>query len=180
VPPYRRAVRTNMRQITPYLQRISAVSLLPTMVLIAGVVAGVVTIVRLARARPSPDDPPDVPGLTIAFAALVVLSTMAGYYWFLTNYTDLNGDTIKASYILQTLPFLALMAAVFLRRLLDRWPRGTAVLLVLLVGVTAHNAPAMITHYPRDSDHACRESPTTAPATATQPAPEEGAGGDDK
>jgi hypothetical protein len=164
VPPPRRAVSDNIQQIRPYLRRVSAVSLLPTAVMIAGVGFGVVTIVRLLRTPPAPADPPDVAALTIAFAALVVGSTMAGYYWFLTNYTDTNGDTIKASYILQTFPFLALMAAVLVWRLLERAPRVAAVLIVLLVATTAHNAPAMITNYERDSDGVCcTPAPTSAP-----------------
>lgn len=164
VPPARRAVRTNMYEITPYLRRVNAVSLLPTAVLLAGSGFGVVTIVRLVRRRPPSDEPPDVPSVTLAFAALVVVSTMAGYYWFLTNYTDANGDTIKASYILQTLPFLALMGAALLWRLLDRRPRVAAALIVLLVAVTAHNAPSMVTRYERDSDDVCCEPTLPSPA----------------
>jgi 4-amino-4-deoxy-L-arabinose transferase-like glycosyltransferase len=167
VPPYRRAVRTNMHQIRPYLRRINALSLLPTAVMLAGLGYGVMTIVRLLRTSPLPADQrlADVPALTVAFATLIVVSTMSGYYWFLKNYTDTNGDTIKASYILQTMPFAALMGAVLLRRLLERWPRATTVLIVLLIGVTAHNAPAMVTRYRRNSDHVCRESSTTLPTT---------------
>ncbi len=168
LPRTRRSVQDNIEQMRPYLRRVSAVSLLPTAVMLAGLGYGIFTIVRVVRTPPSPADPPDVPSLTVAFAALVVLATMAGYYWFLTNYTDANGDTIKASYILQTFPFLALTAAALLWRLLEHHPRLAAVPIVLLVAVAAHNVPAMVTNYERDSDHACGESPA---ATATQFAP---------
>ena len=183
--PHRRAVRTNMHEITPYLRRVSAVSLLPTAVMLGGLALGGATVVRVARTRPATagdDDPPDVAGVTVGFATMVVVSTLAGYYWFLANYTDLNGDTIKASYILQTFPFLALLGAVAVWRLLDR-PRGrpwpAAALIVLLIGITAHNAPAMLTNYERDSDGVCcapapappPQQPTTGPASAPTSGP---------
>ena len=182
LPPPRRSVQDNIRQIRPYLRRVSAVSLLPTAVMIAGLGFGVVTVIRLARTRAAATDPPDVPAMTVAFAAMVVVSTLGGYYWFLTNYTDLNGDTIKASYILQTYPFLALMAAVVLWRLLERRRRLAAVLIVLLIAAAAHNTPAMFTNYERDSDGVCcapapPRPPTTHPASA--PATTGAAGGAD-
>jgi 4-amino-4-deoxy-L-arabinose transferase-like glycosyltransferase len=181
LPRARRAVQDNIDLMRPYLRRVSAVSLLPTAVMIAGLGFGVVTVVRLARARPptetpTADPPADVARVTVAFAALVVVSTLAGYYWFLTNYTDLNGDTIKGSYILQTFPFLALMGAVVVWRLLQSRRRLAAVLIVLLVAVTAHNAPAMFTNYERDSDDVCCQPaaprrPTTSPTTNPSSAP---------
>jgi hypothetical protein len=176
LPLVKRPVVTNMRKITPYLRRVMVFAILPTLVLIAGVVTGAMAIVRMARTRTSGADPPDVASVTGAFAAAVVLSTFAGYLWFISNYTDRSGDTIKASYILQTYPFLALMAAAFLRGLLDRTPAVAATIIVFVVGVTAHNVPAMFTNYERDSDDACctpaAATPTTAPATgpATPPA----------
>lgn len=174
----KRPVEQNLAAIAPYLRRINAVSLLPTLVLFAGAAAGLVAIVRVARSRagaanpPSAADPPDVAGVMIAFAAAVVFCTLGGYLWFLVNYTDASGDTIKATYVLQTVPFLALLAAVVLRGLLARRPRAAAVLIVLLLAVTAHNAPAMITRYERDSSDACRArapAPAPAPAPATSP-----------
>jgi hypothetical protein len=115
--------------------------------------------VRLVRALPTASDSSDAPRATIAYTATIVFCTLGGYLWFIANYTDASADTVKAAYILQSFPFIALLSAVFLRGLLDRSPRGAAVLIVLLVAVTAHNTPAMITRYRRDSDHACNEPP---------------------
>jgi 4-amino-4-deoxy-L-arabinose transferase-like glycosyltransferase len=155
----KRPVFDNMDQISPYLRRINLVSLLPTVVLICGVAGGVVAVVRMARTRQAASNAPDVPPVTIAFTATIVFCTLGGYLWFIANYTDASADTVKASYILQTFPFIALLSAVFLRRLIDRAPRAATVLIVLLIAVTAHNAPAMVTRYRRDSDHVCKEPP---------------------
>ena len=173
VPMVKRPVDDNLDEIAPYLRRINAVSLLPALVLFGGAGVGVVMIIRLIRARPDTTAPPDVATATIAFAATIVLCTFAGYLWFIVNYTDASGDTIKASYILQTIPFLALMAAYLLRQMQQRTPRLAAVLIVLLIAVTAHNAPAMVTRYERDSDDVCTCKKGVAPPTsAPAPAPE--------
>jgi 4-amino-4-deoxy-L-arabinose transferase-like glycosyltransferase len=171
LPPARRPVMTNMQQITPYLRRVNAAALLPSAALLAGLITGVAAIVRLARARPDAGEPPDLPTITLGFAAAVVASTLAGYLWFLHNYTDAMGDTIKASYILQTFPFLALMAAAFLRRLLECRRAIAITFIAALVAVAAHNAPAMFTNYERDSDDVCcQPAPAAAPPAATRPA----------
>ena len=155
----KRPVFDNMDEISPYLRRVSLLSLLPTVVLICGVGSGAIAIMRIARARPITTDSSDTPRVTIAYTATIVFCTLGGYLWFIANYTDASADTVKASYILQSFPFIALLSAVFLRGLIDRSPRAAALLIVLLIVVTAHNAPAMITRYRRDSDNACKEPP---------------------
>jgi hypothetical protein len=169
----KRPVEQNLETITPYLRRINAVSLFPTLVLLLGMVLGFAVAVRMALTWPEAITPTDIRNLTIAFAAAIVFFTFAGYLWFLINYTDASGDTIKASYILQTVPFLALMAANVLREWQKDSSRFAAVWIVLLIAVTAHNAPAMVTRFQRDSDDACTCKQKGVARPASAPALEE-------
>ena len=177
VPMAKRPLDDNLDEIAPYLRRINAVSLLPTLVLVLAAVLGCAVAIRMAMTRPEAITDTDITNMTIAFAAAVVFFTLAGYFWFLVKYTDASGDTIKASYILQAIPFLALLTAVLLRQWQQTIPRFAAVAVVLLLAATAHNAPAMITRYPRDSDAACtckKPPAATVPAQApSAPVPEE-------
>ncbi len=79
--------------------------------------------------------------------AMMTVTSLAGYVWFVWTYPNDHLDTVKASYMLQILPLLAISAAAMWCALRDRSPRfakgvGICVLLVLL-----HNLPAMVTRY---------------------------------
>jgi hypothetical protein len=85
---------------------------------------------------------------TIALSAAIVLCTFFGYLLFVFRYTDASCDTIKACYLLQTAPFLALLAAALLDRFTNSRPRTAIVVAAVLLLMWLHNLPAMLTHYP--------------------------------
>ena len=88
------------------------VSVVPTLILLTGFVVGTVTTLGVLRRSPTLSTSDSV----IAFAAAAVAGTFGGYLWFLANYVDQSNDTVKATYVLQAFPFLALLGAAFLRR----------------------------------------------------------------
>lgn len=173
----RLATDNNVIPMTRYLGRVNVASLLPTFFLIlAGAIMGTASLKRLLRrdagetpldlARDGPAETGRAHGggggggagdggdaaararvAALAFASAALFCTLAGFLWFVVQYTDTSGDTIKASYILQAFPFLALLAAAWLRRLLDRRPRAAAVVVAVLMAAWAHNAQAMLTRY---------------------------------
>ena len=75
--------------------------------------------------------------------------TLLGYAWFLLRYQSAaqGGDLIKATYLLQVFPPLALLAGSFIDRLWDRRPKvwtaaGAALCCIFVVEI-----PAFVTHY---------------------------------
>jgi hypothetical protein len=79
---------------------------------------------------------------------LLVTSAYAGYFWFLVSYPSPDkGNTIKATYMLHTFPFVAVLVGCLLERLRDTSLRLRLVAAVLLVATFLHNLPAMVTRF---------------------------------
>jgi hypothetical protein len=138
---------SNLAEMIPYLARVNRVSLMPSAIMLFGLGMGVGTVLRLARLGSVSSSQ-----AVIAFATTAVIATLAGYLWFLVHYADDSDDTVKGVYVLQIFPFLALLGAMVLDRVRQRYPRTGVVLAVLLAGVWVHNLPAMLTHYPDRGD----------------------------
>ena len=134
---------TNRPTMGPYLGRVNVVSLLPSAVLLAGIALGGGRLWRLLRRR----DRAEAATVTLALAHLLVAVSVAAYGVFLVVVPEKDGDTIKASYLVQLAPLVALLAAEPLRRLRDRSPRGFAFLVGALVLVGLHNSGAYVTRY---------------------------------
>jgi hypothetical protein len=64
--------------------------------------------------------------------ALLPLAGLAGMLYFTVSYPTADGDVIKATYMLTTVPAWALCFGYGLDRVLERWPRLTPVLAVVL------------------------------------------------
>lgn len=81
-------------------------------------------------------------------SALLVLASLAGYFWFLLSYPNLGkGDTIKATYMLQIFPFLALGGAQLLEWLRTRRPRLWGACLIYLGVVVLFASPLYFSQY---------------------------------
>ncbi len=133
---------TNKFEVTPYLGRVNIVSLLPTGIMLAGMILGLIHLVRFMGQIPHP-----LPVGNTLFT-LIIFLTLAGYAWFLIRYPNPDkGDTIKASYMLHLYPFLALLSGQVLQRIKIASPIAGRILVFLLFAVLLHNLPAMITHY---------------------------------
>ncbi len=133
---------TNKFEIAPYLGRVNFVSLLPTGIMILGMGLGFLHLIRFLRQPPDPT----LAGNTLL--TLILLATIAGYFWFLVRYPyPGKGDTIKASFMLHLYPFIAILAGQVLQKIKSVSPLAGRLTLLLLFAVFLHNLPAMVTHY---------------------------------
>jgi hypothetical protein len=137
---------TNRFSINSYLGRVNLVSLLPSLILAAGLAYGIALAARwLTKPQPVPK----------AYAALlfslVILFSLAGYGWYLLRYQNHGqaGDLIKATHMMQIFPFLGLLGGQVLGKLERRSTMLWWGLMILLGAIALHNIPAMVTHYPR-------------------------------
>ena len=140
---------TNRESISPYLGRVNAVAVLPTLWLLAGLASGIAWTVRWMRSRD-----PDEASRTRALLTMVILFTAGGYLWFVIQYPNpIHGkaDTIKATYLLSLVPLVALLAMDLALALWDHaGPRGRRVLGVTALAMVAallHSAPLLLTRY---------------------------------
>ena len=120
------------------LGRVNLVSLLPSMLLALGLAFGL----RRASAllAPTTARADALRGLLAVASAASVL----GYVVLLLTIRHATGTTIKAVYMLQILPLLALLGAVVAAWVQDRASRAFPWLMAALVAVALHNAPFLV------------------------------------
>jgi hypothetical protein len=127
----------NYETMLRYLGLVNALALLPAAVLIAGIADGAGACIRLVR-RPEVND---VCRRGVSLIFLMSLSTLLGYMWFVLSYPRPDdGDTVKATYVVQLVPLLALLSAdalVRLRAASRLTFRVVATLLVMVVVIVA-------------------------------------------
>jgi len=133
----------NRERIAPYLGRVNAVSIPASLLAVAAVLAGVTACGRFLRHRS-----PDVETRVMSLLLLLLVSSYVGYLWFLVLYPNLDkGDNIKATYMLHTFPFIAVLVGCLLDRLGRRSPRLQIAAAGILPATFLHNLPAMLTHF---------------------------------
>jgi hypothetical protein len=137
-------VETNRYTINSYLGRVNLISLLPSAFFAAGFIFALFLIASSWRSTPVTSR---TAGLIIF--TLVIISSMAGYGWYLLRYQNhgQGGDLIKATHMMQIFPFLGLLAGGFLEKIWERWPKMWLICMITLALIFIHNLPAMITHY---------------------------------
>jgi hypothetical protein len=136
------SLETNRYTINHYLGRVNAVSLLPSLVFVAGFIFGVGQLGAALRDRFA-----DLDSSMLALMAFFVFASVAIYTIFLLLYTHEDVTTVKASYLLHAAPLLALLAAEVLLRLERRKRRAFRFLMVAMGLVLLHNLPAMLTRH---------------------------------
>ena len=138
-------LETNRRPMGAYLGRVNLVSLFPTAIALGGLGLGVAQLVGFVRRRSVAGE-----AIAISFFALLIVTSLAGYFWFLVMYPSIGkGDTIKATYQLHIFPFVAILAGELLERLRQKSAGGYTAIIGGLAIVFVHNLPAMITHFVR-------------------------------
>jgi hypothetical protein len=130
----------NMRR---YLGRVNLVSLLPTAIFLAGLGLGVYGLIRSSLHRRETDG-----DTAFGLLTLLIAWSLIGYSYLLAVIPNTSyGTGAKATYMLQIFPFLSILAAGVLTKAMGESRRLYWGGLVLLVGMTLHNLPTMITHY---------------------------------
>lgn len=134
--------RTNRYDIAAYLGRVNLLALLPTSFFLVGIAIGIKSIWEVWRTGSANNT-----SQTYALFSFIILCTVGGFLWFLIRYTHQTPSTIKASYMLQMLPVLTILAGESLLRFKARWPKAFPATLVLLTLVVLHNLPTLFTRY---------------------------------
>jgi hypothetical protein len=135
---------SNRDIIAPYLGRVNLVSIYPSLLFGAGFLLGAAGLVRTFRMK----NDPDPVTLFQGFLFLVIVFSFIGYAYFIISYPQLQGDTIKATYMLHMILTAPLLAAFVLEALRKRVKRAYTVAMLGLLLVGLHNLPAMITRFP--------------------------------
>ena len=131
-------VGKNQLLIGDYLARVNILSLIPTLLLIIGVIHAIKEIKTKENT-------------TKYFLTYVLLSSaisLIGYLWFLISHPEPSGDTIKATYIIQFFHLLGLSSVVYLENLKERSKNLYKIYIVLLIIVFANNFSALMSHFP--------------------------------
>ena len=136
-------LETNYLTFGNYLGRLNLLAFLPTLLLLAGFMFGLVDIFRLPGAYLHSECE-----AARALLSLIVLLSFLGYALFLIRYPALEtGNTIKATYLIQVFPLLAALSAALLKQMQERWPYVERVASVVLVVIFLYNLPALVTHF---------------------------------
>lgn len=136
-------LETNYNTIGAYLGRVNLVSIFPTMLAIISLIYAAIAILKNSA------DSLIAPHREIyALLLLAIGAIFVGYFWFLIMYSNIGkGDTIKATYVLQIFPILALMAGTFIENVRRRSRLFYRLILAGLLLSFVHNISAMITHF---------------------------------
>jgi hypothetical protein len=137
-------IETNYETASAYLGRVNLVSVFPTVLALASLVFAAM---GLARTRIS--DQLAVHQRTLYAVLLAAIGvTIAGYFWFLIMYPSIGrGDTIKATYVVQVFPFVAILVGIFLTHVKKQSPLLYGLILGGLGLVFVHNFGTVLTHY---------------------------------
>jgi hypothetical protein len=140
-----RDATTNIAEMAPYLSRINLLAAVPTLLLLGGFLAGLLTLLRTLPWREA-DDHSERVGLL----ATLVLGTLAGHLAMLVlvGLGGLGRDALKATYDLQLLPAAALLGADLLSRATSGRPRWAGLCLAVLLGIAAYGYGSAFTRWP--------------------------------
>jgi 4-amino-4-deoxy-L-arabinose transferase-like glycosyltransferase len=130
----------NQAALAPYLGQVNLASILPSLLLLAGFIYGMIQIFQLHELL-------TFERTSIVFITLLVLSTMIGYFWFVYRYFVQTNLVIKATYAIQMFIALLFLFGGFMEWIRKRSQLAYNIILVLLILVFIHNLPAMITRY---------------------------------
>jgi len=137
-------LETNYDTIGAYLGRVNLVSIFPSALGVLALVLGSIGIMRRNSHGLSSTNQKEITG----FLLLAIATSMGGYLWFLIMYPSIGkGDTIKATYMIQVFPFLAVLVGNLLEDFKTRSQTLYLFVLGCLILTFAHNIFAMVTHY---------------------------------
>lgn len=137
-------LETNYEKIGTYLGRVNLVAIFPSALALLSIVFTGMGVLRRSRIDPIVTHQ----RVVYSFLLLIISTSLAGYFWFLIMYPDIGkGDTIKATYMLQIFPFVAILVGVFMEYIKRRTRFFYRLILGMLCFTAIHNCAAMLTHY---------------------------------
>ena len=135
-------LQTNRTAIAAYLGRVNLISILPTAIMLISIGWGLLTSLKCIF-----DHKNNSGFLHVPLFTTIILSTLIGYLWFLIRYPSPDGDTIKATYVLQIFPFISLLIGFGSDRISDAKSRRFSLIMGLFLFTFIHNLGSVITRY---------------------------------
>jgi hypothetical protein len=137
-------LETNYETMSAYLGRVNLVSAFPSLLALVSLVIAARGILQRGANDPLLARQREI----YAFSLLAIGTTMVGYFWFLIMYPNIGkGATIKATYVLQAFPFIAILTGIVLEHVEKRSRFLYRLILGGLCFSFVHNIFAMFTHY---------------------------------
>ncbi len=130
----------NADTFVAYLGRVNLVSVPTTLLLLTGIVAAIVEVLRFPRSA-------NLEREYAVFVSLVVIAMLLGFSWFVYSYVLASTKVLKATYVLQGLVLLVIPASGAIEAIRAKWHVAYLLIIAILVGAFLHNIPAMITRY---------------------------------
>jgi hypothetical protein len=130
----------NFASVVPYLGQVNLFSIIPSVIFLLGAGMGILQMFR----RDIAFDPQK---LGSALITLIVVTSLAGFMWFVISYFPTTPLVLKASYIIQLFIVLLFPAAEFLEIIRSKSQFTYWIIVATLAIIFAHNLPAMITNY---------------------------------
>ncbi|MFC1742713.1 hypothetical protein ACFL35_01875 [Candidatus Riflebacteria bacterium] len=133
-------LETNYDTIGAYLGRVNIVCIFPSVLALLAIVFACIRIIKESSLKLQRE----MNGLFL----LAILTSIAGYFWFLIMYPNIGkGDTIKATYLLQIYPIVAILVGKLLESIQKRTHFLFRLILCGISLVFLHNIFAMVTHH---------------------------------
>jgi hypothetical protein len=133
----------NQDDISPYLGRVNLLSLFPTGLLFGGLITGGLSLWKTLRNKRIENEQ-----LFLGFLFLAVLSSIAGFLWFVISYPLFpTGVTIKATYMIQIFMIMPILTAFTLEKIHSWKPPLYWASLAALLLIFFHNLPALVTRF---------------------------------
>ncbi len=134
----------NRDEIAPYLGRVNLAAVIPSLIFLGGTLVGISSLADVTLRRKKLE----YEGLFESLLFLVILFSFAGFLYFVITVPNaVQGDTVKATYMVQLFALLPFLGAEFIDRIEARFPRVYALIAISLVLVFMHNLQAMISRY---------------------------------
>ncbi len=123
----------NQLKIGDYLARVNIISLLPTFILVVGLIK-----IRSNQKY----------NVLIKYIKYSILISFLGYLWFLIKYPEIpSGDTIKSSYIIQMFHLIAFISSLYLKKIKEKSKTSFTFIIFCLLAVFTHNISSMMSHF---------------------------------
>jgi 4-amino-4-deoxy-L-arabinose transferase-like glycosyltransferase len=135
-------LETNRFEISGYLGRVNLVSLPVTAFAILSLLWGGLKSLR------RPDHGKRVSlQIPVAFLTTIIVSSILGYFWFLIRYPSPDGDTIKATYMIQIFPFVGALIGLVGSKLHKEYRWTSPVAMLVMLATFVHNIGCVLTRY---------------------------------
>lgn len=133
----------NSTEIAPYLGSANIAGVIPTLILLGGLGLASANLWQFLFSRKHSKE-----NIISGFLLAALVSSLAGFLYFVITVPNaVQGDTVKASYLLSALMLLPILGAQFLSRLQQKWPLTAKVAGALFVVLFVWLLPAMISRY---------------------------------